>query len=147
MRQRIVTPLEKAKQILADINTFASASSVDLPGHQYAQTGTPVIACAGLIVAVTNVSIAAGYDPTCGAAQSGTFVVTLTRDCGVEFNEDGSDNVDAITAVSAEADADAQMLWDYANQLEIYLTRTWSVSWALIGGLGITTLSLTIGID
>lgn len=144
-----MTPYGKAKALLTELKTFAAArdTPVKLPSEAYAQMGGQVVACEGLIVALARVSPAEGIDPTCGAIQLGDFIISLARSCSVVFDDTGADDVDEVKRVSEETDIDLELLWDFADSLSVWGSKTWSVTNTLLGGLSITTLSLTAGID
>lgn len=147
-----MTPYQKAQQILADLEARAADIGLDLPTLRYAQIGTPVVSCASLIVAVTNLAPEAGGAGVedivvCDAAQMGTFTILFSHDCSWVANDDGSDDPARVVEASAHMDASGSFLWDYANEYVPYISKTWSLSWSLVGGLGISTLTLTVGID
>lgn len=142
-----MTPYEKAKQILTQLEAAAASATLKLPDQRFAQLGGQVVACEGLIVALAQMNPADGFDSTCGPIQAGDFIVTLARSCAVTYDDGGVDDPDEVARVSAEADADVSFLWDFAREYPYFALRTFSVSSTLLGGLMITTLALSVGID
>jgi hypothetical protein len=146
-----VTPLEKAKELLAGIVTASRASgvSVQVPNNRYAQMGGQVVDCESLIVAVANVRATEGFQlmPGCNVPQTADFIVTLARDCAVTFDDSGATNVSELERVSLVSDQDGQFLWDFATEYDAFATKSYSLSYINLGGLSVTTLSLTIGVD
>lgn len=145
-----MTPLEKAQQLLDDLNTYATAQSVTLPTLQFTKYSvvTPVVTCASVISAIIDLSLVGDeYTPQCNPIQQGTFLLIITRDCAVEFHDDGTDNPAAIAPIAATMDDDTQLLWDFLTQYLPYTTKTWNVTWNVEGGLAITSARLVTGID
>lgn len=149
-----MSPYEKAKAILAELEARAAAVSpepLDLPSVRYAQIGAPqTVTCASLIVGTATIA-ADGADDfediRCDAIQLGTFVLIYALDCSWVANDDGTDNPVKVAEASERMDAAGNFLWAYANELDPYLSKEWSMAYALTGGLGIATLTLTTGID
>lgn len=150
-----MTPFEKAQQLLQSLVDYGDAkvSSGDWPGYslptiQYAQMGEPVVACELVTVAGSTVVPHAAYGPVdCNASQLGTFFVIIARDCANISDNDGITIPEVAEEVSALIDRDGQLLWDWAANLDDYLSKEWSVAWALVGATGVTTLQLVTGID
>lgn len=143
-----MSPLEKAQQILDQLVDKAADESFTLPTQQYPQTGDPVIACALFTVAVSSVLVAEAYGPNaCNASQLGTFSIVIARDCGNTSRQDGSDDPAAVAAVSQTLSADGEFLWSWINNYIAYLSKEWSVSYVIQGGLSMATMQLTTGID
>lgn len=141
-----MTPYAKAKQLIDDVVEF---SEIDLPKLKYAQVGAPhVIAHEVFTVAVSGVDPHGQYGPfECNASQLSTFLVIIAWNCSWTSETDGSDDPRKIKSVSEKLDATGQMLWDFASRYQAYLSKEWSITFALTGGIGITTLSFTIGVD
>jgi hypothetical protein len=152
------TPLEKAREFLATIEDMAPAMGIVLPELRYAQLAQPVIACSSLIAAVTNTIPHAEYGGAtgsrgnifgfeCNASQQSTFVISLSRECSWISNEDGTDNPEEVVKVSEQMQADHDLLWYFAADLNPYLSKSWSIAMAIMGGLSIVTLQLLTGVD
>lgn len=150
-----MTPYEKAQELLDAISDIGDArvASEDWEGYtfpalRYAQLGESTITCEGVNVSATNVVPHAAYGPVdCNASQLGTFTIIIARDCAVIHDRYGIDDPVAFAAVSRVADWDGQLLWDWANEMTAYLSKEWSVAWAIVGNIGVTTMQLTIGVD
>ena len=137
------TPLEFGKALLDDL----TAVVVPLPGERYATLGNVVVSCESLIVSSTGVDGQQLSDvPQCDVVQIGGYVISLARECSNVANDDGTTNVAVAETVSVKMDKDAETLWNWAQGLEVYITKDYSVAWVITGGLAITTLSLTVGI-
>lgn len=143
-----MTPLAKARQILTLVEDFAAANSIDLPTKRYAQLGEVVIDCESVIVAAPGLEPSLDTPPGCGPPQLSTFQVLIIRACAFVAYDDGTTNKDAIESASESADADGQMLWDFADAFVPYVSKEWSLTWTLAeAGLAASILSLTTGID
>ena len=141
-----MTPLEKAQQVLEEIVEFAD--EVELPHLQYAQIGTPVVACEALTVAVIDITPHEQYGPTeCNASQLVTLSVVLSRTCAWTSDDDGVDDPEKIAEVATVLSGDSELLWSFAQQYRAYLSKQWNISFLRTGGLGITTMSFIIGVD
>ena len=138
-----MTPLEYGQELLDDLK----ARVLSAPANSYAQLGPPIIDCESIIVAATG---ADGQPlsgvPNCDIAQIGTYSVSIARDCSDVANEDGTTDVTALNKVSEQQDTDAKSLWEWAEGLDFFITKSFSVGWVITGGLAITTLTLTIGV-
>ena len=149
-----MSPYEKAQAILADLVARAAAESPEprvLPSIQYAQIGAPrTVTCESLVVGAATVA-ADGADDSesimCDAIQVGTFMLVYALDCSWTSDEDGTDNPELVAEVSGRVDAAGDFLWAYANELDPFLSKEWSLGFTMTGGLGIATLTLTTGID
>lgn len=144
----------KAQQLLALIVAEALPKEPDysLPTNQYARVGTAVVSCASVQVAALDMQTEGAalgvLTVDCNdAIQLSSFACIISRDCGWEANEDGSDNLEAVAAVSAMGAEDADFLWTWANNYDEYISKAFSVGWSITGGILITTLTLTTGID
>jgi hypothetical protein len=143
-----VTPLEKAAEILQGIELQAATNGVTLPTLRYTQMAQPVIACAGVIVAVTATDPHPLYGPVeCNASQQVTFAVSIARDCSHVANDDGTDDIVKLGQVSMTMQGDHDVLWDFAACFEEYLSKQWSVRMVITGGVAITSMTLTTGVD
>lgn len=149
-----MSPYEKAQAILAALEVRAAAESPEpraLPPVRYAQMGAPrTVTCESLIVGTTSVT-ADGADDTeginCDAIQLGTFALVYALDCAWTSEDDGTDDPTKVAAASARMDDAGDFLWGYANDLDPFLSKEWSMAYTWTGGLGIATLTLTTGID
>lgn len=146
-----MTPLAKARELLTELNAFAITQPVpvDLPSRQYAQLGEPVVDCASVIVALTAMEPHPLTEVGCSPVQLGTFQLLIIRSCSwVVDNDSGITDVDSMTDVADTADTDGQLLWAFADQLDEFVSKEWSVGWALTdAGLGVSSLQLSTGID
>ena len=143
-----MTPFDKAKQLLERVEESGRVLCVDLPSNRYAQVGQPVVACSLVTVACTSIDIDQATGPEkCNASQLATFAIIIARDCSWTSEQDGTDDVAKVDVVSAEIASDADVLWHMANNYSAFLSKRWSVAWTIEGGLGVTTLTLTTGID
>lgn len=142
-----MTPKEKADSLLGLIQTEASAADLHLPETQYSVLGEPVIDCASVIVALTDIVHVAGYPEGCGAPQLGTFVIAITRDCSIMFDPNGNTIPDKADEVATIMSLDSDFLWDWANGYNHYISKSWTMGYTLTGGIGIVSMSLTTGID
>lgn len=151
-----MTPYEKAQQILDSVIAagedqigLGTWPGWGLPTVRYAQmNAAPVISCEVLTVSVMDVAPHTAYGPVeCNASQLSTFSIILARNCMNTSDDDGVDVPEAVESASVVADQDAQLLWGWADSYSAFLSKDWSISWTLNGGIGITTLTLTTGID
>lgn len=147
-----MTPLAKAQEILDLISDAALTATpvLVLPTVKYPQVGIPTIDCESVIVGVTNIVPHPNYEPAlCNASRLGTFTVYIIRDCSwVANNDDGTTDVTAMATVSDKQDADGVLLWDWAQTYDDFLSKEWSVQYNLTdGGLAVTSLQITTGID
>lgn len=145
-----MNPLDKAKALLAELVTKADVAGLGLPSIRYYQIGDAVVTCGSVIVTLTRMDpagpeyqVASG----CMSSQVGSFVITIARDCGVIFDEDGVDVPALVINASEDMSADGDFLWGFAAGLPTYIARDYSVTWVLTGALLITSLTLTVGID
>jgi hypothetical protein len=153
-----MTPLEKAREFLATIEDMAPVMGTVLPDQRYAQLGQPVIACSSLIAAVTTTIPHAEYGGAtgsrgnifgfeCNASQQSTFVISLARECSWTSDDTGFDIPEEVVKVSEQMQMDHDLLWYFAANLDAYLSKSWSISMVLMGGLSIVTLQLLTGVD
>ena len=143
-----MTPLEKAQELIEELDTFAGVQGVGLPTLRYPQIGTPVIATEALTVGVIDVTPHEQYSPVeCNASQLCTYSINVSRECSWTSDDDGVDDPVRIAEVSATLSADSELLWNFAQQYRAYLSKQWNVTFLLTGGLGITTMSFIIGVD
>lgn len=140
---------EKAQHILDAIIAEAAVQDVALPEAQYAQLGTPVIACPLVTVATAApLSPVEETGPTkCNASQVATFQCIIARACGWTSDSTGADDPDAIASVSAQIAADVEIMWAAASAYNGYLVKNWSVAWEISGGMSFVTLTLSTGVD
>ena len=138
------TPLEQADLFLKQLQDRCQS----FPSLAYTQVGSQVVGCESLIVAVTGVDGQAlgPQNLKCDFAQIGTFVITVARDCAIEFDDEGFDDPVEISRISQQIDADGDCLWAWAQNLDPYLQKDFSIAFDLTGGIAITSLQLTIGI-
>jgi hypothetical protein len=146
-----MTPLEFADHLRKDFESYASEFSppVGIPEMSYSKMGEPVIACGSLIVATTDLAAQPLFDNiggVCGYIQVGTFLVALSRDCAYEMNDDGTDNVEEVVEISKQTDHDGDCLWSWALSIDPYMTKDFSLGFAITGGLAISSLQLTLGV-
>lgn len=153
-----MTPLDKAREFLAMLEDQAPTHGVVLPDPRYAQLGTPVIGCAATVVGVAGTNphpeyggasaVAMGiFGFECNASQQASFVFSIARECSWTSDETGLDIPEAVVKVSETMQADHDLLWYFAANLEPYLSKSWSLAMTLMGGLAITTMTLTTGVD
>jgi hypothetical protein len=83
----------------------------------------------------------------CNASQRATFLISITRECAWVANEDGTDNPEQVIKVSETMQADHDLLWYFAANLDDFLSKGWSINMSLLGGLAITSLMLMTGVD
>jgi hypothetical protein len=143
------TPYHRAKALLAEFLTFASARSYALPAVRYAQVGDIKRDCAAVIVAATNLVPDPQYDPVdCIAPRSSTFLVEIIRACAITYDRTGLTVPDNLEAISESAADDGQILYDFAAETDGWSSKQpWSVVWSLDeGGLQVASLQLTIGV-
>jgi hypothetical protein len=140
-----MTPYEKAQDLLKSLEVACP----NLPTLAYAQIGGQVVSCESLIIAATGAD-GQPQDPLnlkCAFNQIGTFVITVARDCAFEATEDGVDDPVEVARVSAQMDQDGDCLWGWAQNLDPYISKDFSLGFTLQGGLAITSMQLTLGID
>lgn len=145
-----MTPLDKAKQILTEINTYAVGVGYNLPIRQYTQVGALVVdGCESLAIALSATVPDASFGPLqCNVSQSSTFSIYLMRACSWSSAQDGSTIITQLEAVSELIDADGQFLWDFANQYSEYLSKSWTLQYSLLdAGVGVSLLTLVTGVD
>ena len=144
-----MTPLQYADQLRKDFADYAvDTCQLEIPKETFTQYATQVIACASLTAAVTEAAAQPINEggQTCSYGQIATINIALARECAYEMNDDGTNDVEKINAISAQADKDADCLWTWAEQLGFWLFKDFTMSFMNTGGLQITTLSLTIGV-
>ena len=137
------TPWQYGKVLLESLEGWV----VPLPDERFAQVGGQVVSCESLIVATTGANSQEMLGaPQCDVIQVATYEVTVARECSDMSNNDGTNDQPAIAAVSAQMDQDGDALWRWAQQLEFYWVKSFDLGWVITGGLGITSLSLTVGV-
>ncbi len=144
----------KAGQLLELIEAAALPLEPEytLPSQRYARVGTAVVSCACVQVAALDMNIDGANSGITNvicddAIQVSTFACIIARDCAFVSNEDGSDDPARVGEASAIAAQDSEFLWNWAQTYDEYLSKTFNVGWLFTGGILITTLSLTTGID
>jgi hypothetical protein len=145
-----VNSYEKAQEILDALVAFAAAQvpEHELPALQYAQVGGPAhVVCAVVTVAALSMSIAPGTPADCNAVQLAPFDVVIGRECAWEAEEDGRDIPAQVTDVSALIAADGELLWAFAGEYDPYLSKEWQVIWVKEGGIAVSVLKMTTGIN
>lgn len=145
-----MTPLDKAKQILTEINSYAIAVGYSIPIRQYTQVGALVVdGCEALAIALTSTVPDGAIGPTqCNVSQSSTFNIYLMRACSWSSGQDGLTIIPQLEAVSAVIDADGQFLWDFAYQYQEYISKSWTLQYSLAdAGVGISLLQLVTDVD
>ena len=146
-----MTPLEYGDHLRKDFESYAENLNppLTIPKSSYSKMGEAVIANEALVVAATGADATPLFDEQggrCGYIQVGTYIMALSRDCAYEMNDDGSDNVAEVQRISKQIDRDGDALWDWALTLDAYMTKDFSLGFALTGGLAITSLQLTVGV-
>lgn len=145
-----MTPYEYAEALRKEFEDFAHncQPAVTIPEMSYSKLGEQVIACESLIFAVTDISAQPLFENgmVCGFIQVGTIVVTLARECSYEMRDDGSEDVDQVTAIAVQLDRDSDCLWDWAQRVEPFIVKDFSIGFVNTGGLAITSLTLTVGV-
>lgn len=145
-----MTPFEYADSLRKDFEDFSATCSppVTIPAMSYTKLGEQVIACESLIFAVTDISAQPLFENgmVCGFLQVGTIIATLARDCAYEMEEDGTENVEQVAAIAADLDRDSDCLWGWALTVDPYMVKDFGIGFTIIGGLAITSLSLTLGV-
>ena len=131
----MTTPYELAQDVLATVVEIMDTAA---PTVQFAQVGPQVVDCESVITAATTLEESPLPGCDCGRI---TLVTTIARDCAMTANDDGTNNPEAIAAVSALIDNDAIALRSVG---QVYVLGEWSVGWSLDGGLGITSLTITM---
>lgn len=145
---------EKAQQLLELIVSEAlpMEPGFSLPTLQYARVGTAVVSCgcvqvAALDMATDGAALGQLIVRCDDAIQMSNFACIIARDCSWTANDDGSDDPAEVAAMSVKAAADADFLWSWAQHYNEFYSKAFSVGWLITGGLLITTLTLTTGID
>lgn len=142
-----MTPYAFGQSLLSQLQSLALSEGVTLPTPAYTVLAEPVIDCASTIVALTGMEQSG--DPSldfCGSPQYGTYNIIIARECAVVFDDNGYTDVTAAGTVSTQLSTDGELLWSFANQLDDYLIKTWSVGFVIEGGLSVASLLLTTGI-
>jgi len=146
-----VTPFEKCKALQAELESLAAGyeeAGYTLPARRYAVLGEPVIDCESVIIALTGMVVPEGYDINCGPPQLGTFSVVIARDCATPFDEEGVTIPAEAEALAVDQGVDGDMLWLFANRHQPYAAKLpWTIGFVVTGGLAVTSLQLTTGID
>lgn len=143
-----MTPYAKAEQILSLIVAEAEATSYEIPSTRYASTGTPVVACEEVQVAVQSVEIGTEAGPAqCNAPQLATLQLIIARGCANYAKRDGTNDPEKVAAISAQIAQDHDLLWAVCNNYKAYVSKRWYVNWALTGNIAITTCTLITGVD
>lgn len=152
-----MTPLGKANQMLNEIVALATVNDISLPKRRYAQVGNAVISCSGVTVTVL------GTNPTpwqnfqdfqsplqmmeCNVSVTGTFVVTIARECGGVSDHEGFDDPSKVAKVSAQLETDGELLWEWATNYDAFQSKDWTTRFAIEGELSLASLQMTTGID
>jgi hypothetical protein len=145
-----MTPLDKAKQILAEINTYAIAVGHSIPIRQYTQVGALVVdGCESMAIALSATVPDAAFGPLqCNVSQNSTFSIYLMRSCSWSSDQEGITIISILESSSAIVDADGQFLWNFANQYQEYLSKSWTLQYSLLdAGVGVSLLTLVTGVD
>lgn len=144
-----MNPLEKCKALQAELETLAGGyEGYVLPARRYCVLAEPVIECEGVVIALTGVAVPEGFDTTCGPPQLGTFNITIARDCAMPFDNDGITIPEQAEAISLEQAVDGDMLWLFASRHQPFVSKPpWTIGYVVSGGLMITSLLLSTGID
>lgn len=141
-----MTPLEYAEELrklAADELVVAGAT---VPSRTWSQLGDIVLECEALVSSVTNMIALELGGPPCDYGQVGIITISIGRECANVSNDDGTTNVEAALAVAAQQDRDGEALWNVGEAVEAFLQKDFAMAWAILGGIAITTLTLTIGI-
>lgn len=143
------TAYDTATALLASLVSDAATESLTLPTVQYVVTGEPVVDCPSVIVALTGINIPEGFTNAihCAPPQLGSFDVIIARDCGTQFTPDGSTIPSAADTIAAAAAADGDFLWGWASRYAEVVDKTWELGFVTTGGLAITSLLLTTGVQ
>ena len=144
-----MTPYKKAKQLLeAIVKAYEDHGSLEtLPERRYAATSEPVVDCASVIVSLTSMTAAEGYEAPCNVPVLGTFSIVVARECANTSNAKGMTNVEQTELVAKIQSDDAEALSSFARNLPTYISKSWNIVMVITGGLAITSLILTVGID
>jgi len=138
-----MTPLGFVQDLVADL-----ARSYPMPTPTHAQLGDVVVDCAGLFATVLNLSeYAIAATANCGFVTLADISVTASRDCANVANEDGTTNWARQDAVSAQMDADADALWEWAEKQRVAAftpTTPPSITFLITGGVATTTLGVQL---
>lgn len=136
----------RANQTLEAIKSLASEAQIKLPVEQFVQFGPAVVSCPSVIVSITSLGNAINV-PAQAPYQQVSLVAVIAREYN-GANEDGSNNVQAITAANTAAAADGELLWGAAFIMEI-APEDVSISWTIEGGLIMTTatFALPVGVE
>lgn len=144
-----MTPYDKANQLLEMIvdhmTEYAAGTSV--PTRRYVATSEPVVDCESIIVALTAVTQAEGYEAPCNVPTVGTYSIVVARECSNTSNAKGMTNVDETQRVAKIQSDDVETLVAFVNSLPTYVSKSWNIALVITGGLAITSLILTTGID
>lgn len=145
-----MTPFEKCQALKSELEGIAAdyeSSGYLLPDSRYCVLSEPVIDCESVIIALTGLSVVEGFDTTCGPPQLGTFIIAISRECAVPFDEDGLTNPAQAETIAELQGLDGDMLWLFASRHSPFVDKMpWSVGFVIMGGLMITSLQLTTGI-
>lgn len=142
-----MTPFDKAKQLLQLIVDEAAIQEVSIPDLRYAQLGDTHIVCEVVTVAVGPLSVNTSVPSDCGAVQQATFKCAIARECQWPADANGADDPAAVQEVSELITKDADVLWEMANKYHPFISKSFTVSFQIDGGMGITILDLTTAID
>jgi hypothetical protein len=138
-----MTPLAYAQNLVADL--VRSYPLLPAP-PAHAQLGDLVVDCAGVyatVLTVTEYEIA----PNCGSITMADITVVAARDCANVSNDDGTTNWAAQDTVSAQMDADADVLWEWAGKQRADAfapTNPPSITFMITGGVALTTLGVQL---
>lgn len=153
-----MTPVGYAAAILKSLQDVAGVGN--LPTPQVTGAGDAVIACAETRVAFQAVVLEPNSVNSwaCEVAETGTYLVSIARECAWTANEDGSEDYDALAAVTTLVDADVAALIELFKAIGFGVeqvdggavgwgaTRTGQITTVSTGALVITTLTLTVGV-
>lgn len=144
-----MTPFEKCKALQAEFEALAAGyADYVLPERRYAVLGEPVVDCESVIIALTGMVVPEGFDTTCGPPQMGTFSVVIARDCATPFDEEGVTIPTEAEALGVDQGVDGQMLWLFASRHQPFAVKPpWTIGFVITGGLMVTSLQLSTGID
>ena len=138
-----MTPLAYAQDLVADLVRLYPSLPAP-PSH--AQLGDLVVDCAGVYATVLTVT---EFDlgGNCGFITLADISVVAARDCANVSNDDGSTNWAVQDVVSAQMDADADVLWEWAEKQRADAfapTTPPSITFMITGGVALSTLGVQL---
>lgn len=143
-----MNPYTKAEQLMSLLKSEIAACNENLlPSRCFVTSSEPVVDDECLIVSFTSMAPSEGYEASCNVPTTVTYSIVLARQCANISDASGMTIEDEAERVARSQSLDMEILSSFANSLPVYVSKTWNIALVITGGLAITSLILTTGID